>query len=97
MSAPTTASAPTPQSSQALNRIANVPVVAGSLSYAHSTLTSYQLGAQGYQLGESVFNSGVKAASPITTRLQPQLAFVDAWALKGLDFAESKWAYPFQG
>jgi hypothetical protein len=52
--------------------------------------------ARPYHVGGSVVSSSLKAAEPVTTRLQPQLAFLDTYALKGLDFAESKWSYPFK-
>lgn len=80
---------------QAINRITNVPIVAQSLTFAHSTLESHPLLAQPYHFGNNVVSSGLKAAEPVTTRLQPQLALLDSYAVKGLNFAESKWSYPF--
>jgi hypothetical protein len=88
--------ATTSQYGQAFNRITSVPLVAESLNAAHSTLESYPILAQPYHLGGAVVSSSLKAAEPVTTRLQPQLALLDTYAVKGLDFAESKWAYPFK-
>lgn len=83
------------QYGQAIDRISHVPIVAQSLNFAQSTINSHAFLAQPYHFGESVFNSSLKAAEPVTTRLQSQLAFLDAYAVKGLDFAESKFPYPF--
>ena len=81
--------------SEALKKIASVPVVSDSLNFAHSTIKSYPLLATTYGYGENLVNSSLKAAEPITTRIHPQLAYVDSLAVKSLDFAESKWSYPF--
>lgn len=81
---------------QAFDRITSVPLVAQSLSAAHSTLESYPLLAQPYHLGGNVVSQSLKAAEPVATRFQPQLELLDAFAIKGLDFAESKWSYPFR-
>lgn len=86
----------TQQYGQAFNRITRVPLVAESLNVAHSTLESYPILAQPYHLGNAVVSHSLKAAEPVTTRLQPQLALLDTYAVKGLDFAESKWSYPFK-
>lgn len=84
------------QYGQAFSRITNVPLVAESLNAAHSTLESYPILAQPYHFGGSVVSHSIKAAEPVTTRLQPQLALLDTYAVKGIDFAESKWSYPFK-
>jgi hypothetical protein len=81
---------------EAFNRITSVPLVAESLTAAHSTIEAHPILAQPYHFSEKVVSSGIKAAEPVTTRLQPQLAFLDTYAVKGLDFAESKWSYPFK-
>ncbi|KAN0061904.1 hypothetical protein ACQY0O_005899 [Thecaphora frezii] len=81
--------------SEALKRIAAVPLISDSLSFAQSTISAHPLLAHTYQFGENAFNSSLKAASPITSRIHPQLAYVDSLAVKSLDFAESKWSYPF--
>lgn len=81
--------------SQALKKIASVPLVSDSLTFAQSTIQSHRLLATTYGYGENLFNSSLKAAEPITNRIHPQLAYVDSLAVKSLDFAESKWAYPF--
>lgn len=81
--------------SQTLKKIAAVPVISDSLSFAQSTIQSYPLLATTYGYGENLVNSSLKAAQPITSRIHPQLAYVDSLALKSLDFAESKWSYPF--
>ncbi|GAC98150.1 lipid droplet-associated perilipin protein [Pseudozyma hubeiensis SY62] len=81
--------------SEALKKIASVPLVSDSLSFAHSTIQSHSLLATTYGYGENIFNSSLKAAEPITNRLHPQLAYVDSLAFKSLNFAESKWSYPF--
>lgn len=99
MAATTAPNGVTPASShygQAFNRITSVPLVAESLNVAHSTLESHPLLAQPYHFGGNVVNSSLKVVEPVTTRLQPQLAMLDTYAVKGLDFAESKWAYPFK-
>lgn len=83
------------QYGQAIDRITQVPIVAQSLNFAQSTINSHSFLAQPYHFGESVVSSSLKAAEPVTTRLQPQLAFLDAYAVKGLNFAESKFPYPF--
>ncbi|EPQ26413.1 uncharacterized protein PFL1_06061 [Pseudozyma flocculosa PF-1] len=81
--------------SEALQRIAAVPLVSDSLSFAQSAINAHPLLAHTYQFGQGAFNSSLKAASPITSRLHPQLAYVDSLAVKSLDFAESRWSYPF--
>lgn len=81
--------------SQALKKIASVPLVSDSLSFAQSTIKSHPILATTYGYGETLVNSSLKAAEPITNRLHPQLAYVDSLAVKSLDFAESKWSYPF--
>ena len=99
-----TATAPQPngvtasssQYGQAFSRITSVPLVAESLKTAHTTLESYPFLAQPYHFGGNVVSTSLKAAEPVTTRLQPQLALLDTYAVKGIDFAESKWAYPFR-
>lgn len=89
------ASTSTNQFGEAFTRITKVPIVAESLSFAHSTLESYPILAQPYHFSENVVSTSLKAAEPVTTRLQPQLALLDSYAVKGLNFAESKWSYPF--
>lgn len=86
----------TSQYGQAYRKITNVPLVSETLKTAHSTLESHPLLAQPYHFGGNVVSSSLKVAEPVTNRLQPQLAFLDTYAVKGLDFAESKWAYPFR-
>ncbi|UZJ52871.1 hypothetical protein CBS101457_002191 [Exobasidium rhododendri] len=88
---------PTPnyQYGQAFSKITSVPLVKESLDAAHSTIESHPLLAQPFHFGENVVSHGLKAAEPVTTRLQPQLSLLDTYAVKGLDFAESKWSYPF--
>lgn len=81
--------------SEALKKIAAVPLVSDSLTFAQSTIKSYPILATTYGYGENLFNSSLKAAEPITNRIHPQLAYVDSLAVKSLDFAESKWSYPF--
>lgn len=81
--------------SQALKKIASVPLVSDSLSFAQSTIQAHPLLATTYGYGENLFNSSLKAAEPITNRIHPQLAYVDSLAVRSLDFAESKWSYPF--
>jgi homoserine kinase len=88
--------APNYQYGQAFNKITSVPLVKESLDAAHSTIESHPILAQPFHFGENVVSHGLKAAEPVTTRLQPQLSLLDAYAVKGLDFAESKWAYPFK-
>lgn len=82
--------------SEALKKIASVPLVSDSLSFAQSTIKSHSLLATTYGYGENLINSSLKAAEPITNRIHPQLAYVDSLAVKSLNFAESKWSYPFQ-
>lgn len=89
------ASTSTHQFGEAFTRITKVPIVAESLNFAHSTLESHPILAQPYHFSENVVSTGLKAAEPVTTRLQPQLALLDSYAVKGLNFAESKWSYPF--
>lgn len=81
--------------SEALKKIASVPLVSDSLTFAQSTIKAHPLLATTYGYGENLFNSSLKAAEPITNRIHPQLAYVDSLAVKSLDFAESKWSYPF--
>ncbi|PWY98708.1 hypothetical protein BCV70DRAFT_201502 [Testicularia cyperi] len=81
--------------SEALKKIAAVPLVSDSLNFAQSTIKAHPLLATTYGYGENLFNSSLKVAEPITHRLSPQLAYVDSLAVKSLDFAESKWSYPF--
>ncbi|KDN50856.1 hypothetical protein K437DRAFT_61222 [Tilletiaria anomala UBC 951] len=81
--------------SEAIQKILSVPLVADSLKYAHSTIEAHPLISQTYHAGENILNSSLKAAAPITTRFQGQLSYVDHLALQTLQFAESKWAYPF--
>lgn len=81
--------------SQALKKIASVPLVSDSLNFAQSTIKSHPILATTYGYGENIFNHSLKAAEPITNRIHPQLAYVDSLAVKSLDFAESKWSYPF--
>lgn len=81
--------------SEALKKIAAVPLVSDSLTFAQSTIKSHPILATTYGYGENLFNSSLKAAEPITNRIHPQLAYVDSLAVKSLDFAESKWSYPF--
>ncbi|KAJ1019074.1 hypothetical protein NDA18_006224 [Ustilago nuda] len=81
--------------SQALKKIASVPLVSDSLSFAQSTIKSLPILATTYGYGENLFSHSLKAAEPITNRIHPQLAYVDSLAVKSLDFAESKWSYPF--
>ncbi|PWN54018.1 hypothetical protein IE53DRAFT_383454 [Violaceomyces palustris] len=83
------------EKSEALQRIFAVPIVSDSVSFAQSTINSYPLIAQTYSYGENVLNSSLKVAEPITSRLAPQLSYVDSLAVKSIDFAESKWSYPF--
>lgn len=93
-----TASAPAPTApayGEAVKKITSIPVVSESLNYAQSTIDAHPLLARPYTLGQSLFTQSLKAAEPVTTRLQPQLNVVDQWAVKGLDFAESKVPYPF--
>ena len=40
-------------------------------------------------------NQSLKIAEPITSRFNGQLSYLDLQAVKALEFAESKWAYPF--
>lgn len=92
-----TPSKQTYQNSAALQKVLSVPYISDSLSYADSTIKAHPLIQQGYQLGENVVNTSLNLASPITTRIAPQLALLDQYAVKGLDYAESKWSYPFHG
>lgn len=46
--------------------------------------------------GEDVVNQSLKIAEPITNRFNGQLSFLDLQAVKALEFAESKWSYPFK-
>lgn len=80
---------------EAFNRITSVPLVSQTLNLAHQTLESHSLLAQPYHFGGNVVSSSLKAAEPVTTRIQPQLALLDDYAVKSLNFAESKWSYPF--
>ena len=81
--------------SAALKKIASVPLVSDSLAFAQSTISAHPLLTSTFSFGENVVNSSLKAAEPITSRFHGQLAYVDNLAVKSLDFAESKWAYPF--
>lgn len=45
--------------------------------------------------GEDVFNQSLKIAEPVTSRFNGQLSYLDLQAVKALEFAESKWSYPF--
>lgn len=94
-SAPSVPSTSSSQYGQTFSRITSVPLVAQSLNMAHSTIEAHPLLAQSYHFGENVVSSSLKVAEPVTIRIQPQLNLLDAYAVKGLDFAESKWAYPF--
>lgn len=82
--------------SNAINKIANVPLVHGPLSFAYSTIEAHPLIARPYHLGEDIVNQSLKMAEPITSRLNGQLTFIDTQAVKALEFAESKWSYPFK-
>lgn len=81
--------------SKAFQKIASVPLVSDSLHFAQSTIKSYPLLATTYGYGENFVNSSLRMAEPITNQIHPQLAYVDSLAAKSLDFAESKWSYPF--
>lgn len=81
--------------SEAIKKIVSVPLVSDSLHFAQSTIKAHPLLATTYGYGENIVVSSLKAAEPITNRIQPQLAYVDSLAVKSLDFAESKWSYPF--
>jgi len=93
----TTPSKQTYQNSAALQKVLNVPYISESINYADSTIKAHPLIQQGYNLGENVVNSSLNLAQPITSRIAPQLALLDQYAVKGLDYAESKWSYPFTG
>ncbi|PWN24536.1 hypothetical protein BDZ90DRAFT_98956 [Jaminaea rosea] len=82
--------------SNALNKIVNVPLVHGPLSFAYSTIEAHPLISRPYHLGEDILNQSIKMAEPITSRLNGQLTFIDTQAVKALEFAESKWSYPFK-
>ena len=95
-----TAPAPAPiksvhDNSEALQKILSVPVVADSLKFAQSHIEAHPLISQTYHAGESILNSSLKAAQPVTSRLHPQFAYIDHVAAESLAFAESKWSYPF--
>lgn len=94
-SAPTAPSKVALDNSAAIKKIVKVPLVSDSLNFAQSTINAHPLLATTYGYGENIFATSLKAAEPITNRIQPQLAYVDSLAVKSLDFAESKWSYPF--
>lgn len=52
--------------------------------------------APAQHFGEDVVNQSLKIAEPITSRFNGQLSFLDVQAVKALEFAESKWSYPFK-
>ncbi|KAE8215534.1 hypothetical protein CF319_g3030 [Tilletia indica] len=82
-------------SSQSIRRVLGVPLINESLTFATNTINQYSILATPYHLTGSLLDSSLKAAQPITSRLHPQLALVDAWGAKAFDFAESHVPYPF--
>ncbi|CAO1614281.1 unnamed protein product [Jaminaea pallidilutea] len=82
--------------SSALNKIVNVPLVHVPLNFAVSTIEAHPLIARPYHIGEDLVNHSIKFAEPITNTFNGQLHYIDNQFVKALDFAESKWSYPFK-
>lgn len=82
--------------SNAISKIANVPLVNAPLSFAFNTIESHSIFARPYHFGEDIINQSLKAAEPITSRFNGQLSYIDLQAVKALEFAESKWSWPFK-
>ncbi|KAK0525907.1 hypothetical protein OC835_004682, partial [Tilletia horrida] len=76
-------------------RVLGVPLINESLAFATNTINHYSILATPYHIGGDLLNQSLKAAEPITSRLSPQFALVDAWGAKAFDFAESRVPYPF--
>ncbi|CAO1624608.1 unnamed protein product [Parajaminaea phylloscopi] len=82
--------------SNAINKIASVPLVHVPLAFAYSTIEAHPIFARPYHLGEDIVNQSLKIAEPITARFGGQLSYIDLQAVKALEFAESKWSWPFK-
>ncbi|KAK0545542.1 hypothetical protein OC846_005621 [Tilletia horrida] len=82
-------------SSQSIQRVLGVPLISESLTFASKTINQYPILATPYHLTGNILDHSLKAAEPITSRLSPQFALVDAWGAKAFDFAESRVPYPF--
>lgn len=82
--------------SETLNFVAQVPLVAGVINHAFSIVKSYSLLFRTYLLGEVILATSLQLASPITSRLSTPLHKVDHFGLQTLDYAKSKFPFPFE-
>jgi hypothetical protein len=83
-----------------INRLGSIPLVASSLSAAHSTLQSNRLTSGPYTTAAAVsayaFGTANKYSAPLQTRLAPLVARADDIANAAVDAVEARYPYPFQ-
>jgi hypothetical protein len=86
----------TPPSFKSIDRVASIPVVSDSIAQLHAVVTSTNVTTKAYNVAESLVKTGYSYAEPLLGYGSPLLERADGIANQGLDFAESKFPYPFQ-
>jgi len=79
-----------------VNRVANIPIVADTITQVHTAIQSNSYSAAAYNKAGGVATHIYKATEPIQTRFQPHIEAVDGIAQKSLDYVQGKFPYPFE-
>ena len=81
--------------SAALKKITQVPLISGTLSYGNSLVQAHPLLQHVVALNQSLLGLALYLASPVTSRLEPQLRYIDGCGANVINFLEQKFPYPF--
>lgn len=83
------------EQSETFNKIVNVPLVAGSVSFISRVISAHPLLERTYNLADAVAAKLFGIAEPVTNFFAPQFKYVDGVATYVFNFAEKKFPYPF--
>ena len=81
--------------SEALGKIASVPLVSGAIAYASTAISYFPIIERAYNFGDSVLAKALESIQPVTNAFAPQLKYIDSVAAGIIGYVENKFPYPF--
>ncbi|WFD33755.1 hypothetical protein MCUN1_000572 [Malassezia cuniculi] len=82
--------------SEALGKIAAVPLVATVLAFIISVINAHPILERTYKFGDAVVAKTIQTAQPVINLVTPQLKYIDNTAANVIGYVERKFPYPFQ-
>ena len=79
-----------------LRRVASIPLVYSGLETINGALSSNVLTRQPYHTAKGLSTTAYKYTEPLQIRFAPLIERADGIANKAVDFAESRYPYPFK-